>query len=105
MGINLTAADTVITHDLDFNPTSDLQAEDRAHRIGQKKPVTIIKLIVKNTVEELIYNLQESKTKVNNTILDEGGESSPAKKGKGAKEGKTGTAAADKETIAKMVSR
>ena len=43
-GINLTAADTCILHDLDFNPFNDLQAEDRCHRIGQTKPVTIIKV-------------------------------------------------------------
>lgn len=45
IGINLTAADTCILHDLDFNPFNDLQAEDRCHRIGQKKPVTVIKVI------------------------------------------------------------
>ena len=44
MGINLTSADTCILHDLDFNPFNDLQAEDRCHRIGQKKEVTIIKV-------------------------------------------------------------
>jgi len=44
MGINLTAADTCILHDLDFNPFNDLQAEDRCHRIGQKKPVTVYKV-------------------------------------------------------------
>jgi len=44
MGINLTAADVCILHDLDFNPFNDLQAEDRCHRIGQKKPVTVIKV-------------------------------------------------------------
>jgi SWI/SNF-related matrix-associated actin-dependent regulator 1 of chromatin subfamily A len=41
MGINLTAADTVILHDLDFNPTIDEQAQDRCHRIGQKRQVTV----------------------------------------------------------------
>ena len=44
MGINLTSADTCILHDLDFNPFNDLQAEDRCHRIGQKKEVTVIKV-------------------------------------------------------------
>lgn len=46
MGINLTAADTCIIHDLDFNPFNDIQAEDRCHRIGQKKPVTVYKVSV-----------------------------------------------------------
>lgn len=44
MGINLTAADVCILHDLDFNPFNDIQAEDRCHRIGQTKPVLIIKV-------------------------------------------------------------
>jgi SWI/SNF-related matrix-associated actin-dependent regulator 1 of chromatin subfamily A len=44
VGINLTAADTCIMHDLDFNPFNDLQAEDRCHRIGQTRPVTVIKV-------------------------------------------------------------
>merc|ERR1712238_308932 len=70
MGINLTAADTCILHDLDFNPFNDLQAEDRCHRIGQKKTVTIIKkLITKGTVEEDIYEMQERKSKMNTAIL------------------------------------
>jgi SWI/SNF-related matrix-associated actin-dependent regulator 1 of chromatin subfamily A len=40
-GLNLTGADTVIIHDVDFNPQMDRQAEDRCHRIGQTKPVTV----------------------------------------------------------------
>ena len=40
-GLNLTGADTVVIHDMDFNPQIDRQAEDRCHRIGQTKPVTI----------------------------------------------------------------
>lgn len=48
IGINLTAADTCILHDLDFNPFNDLQAEDRCHRIGQKRPVTVYKVRTKN---------------------------------------------------------
>ena len=40
-GLNLTGADTVIIHDMDFNPQMDRQAEDRCHRIGQTKPVTV----------------------------------------------------------------
>lgn len=45
LGINLTAADTVIIYDSDFNPQMDLQAMDRAHRIGQKNPVNVYRLI------------------------------------------------------------
>jgi SWI/SNF-related matrix-associated actin-dependent regulator of chromatin subfamily A member 5 len=54
LGINLTAADTVVIYDSDFNPQMDLQAMDRAHRIGQKNSVNVYRLITENTVEEKI---------------------------------------------------
>lgn len=50
LGINLTAADTVVIYDSDFNPQMDLQAMDRAHRIGQKNCVNVYRLITENTV-------------------------------------------------------
>ena len=52
MGLNITAADTVIIHDPDFNPTMDAQAEDRAHRIGQEKQVRVVRLVTRDTVED-----------------------------------------------------
>lgn len=61
LGINLTAADTVIIHDIDFNPYNDKQAEDRAHRMGQKKPVTIYKLLSENTIEEGMFMVAQEK--------------------------------------------
>ncbi|KAE9096425.1 Protein CHROMATIN REMODELING 19 [Phytophthora fragariae] len=70
LGINLTAADTVILHDLDFNPTADEQACDRCHRIGQTKPVSIYKLVSENTVDHDIFKMGESKTELNHKILD-----------------------------------
>ncbi|XP_026478006.1 SWI/SNF-related matrix-associated actin-dependent regulator of chromatin subfamily A containing DEAD/H box 1 homolog [Ctenocephalides felis] len=63
LGINLTAADTVIIHDIDFNPYNDKQAEDRCHRMGQKRPVTIYRLISKGTIEEGM--LQVAREKLN----------------------------------------
>jgi SWI/SNF-related matrix-associated actin-dependent regulator 1 of chromatin subfamily A len=78
LGINLTAADTCIMHDLDFNPFNDLQAEDRCHRIGQKKPVTVFKLVSKDTVDEDIYGMQQRKAMMNAAIMDNG---STAKEG------------------------
>ena len=54
LGINLTAADVVIFYDTDWNPTTDAQAADRAHRIGRKKDVSVFILITKNSVEERI---------------------------------------------------
>lgn len=70
LGINLTAADTCIMHDLDFNPFNDLQAEDRCHRIGQKRAVKIIKLVTRDTVDYAVYEMQERKSKMNAAILD-----------------------------------
>lgn len=70
LGINLTAADTCIMHDIDFNPFNDLQAEDRCHRIGQKKPVTIYKLVAKDTVDQDIHSMQERKAKMSAAIME-----------------------------------
>ncbi|RHY32487.1 hypothetical protein DYB32_002523 [Aphanomyces invadans] len=69
MGINLTAADTVILHDLDFNPTIDAQAMDRCHRIGQTKPVTVYKLVTEESVDKSIFDIACRKTQLNETVL------------------------------------
>jgi len=61
VGINLTAANAVILHDIDFNPYNDKQAEDRCHRVGQKRDVTVYKLISKDTIEESILACAKSK--------------------------------------------
>jgi SWI/SNF-related matrix-associated actin-dependent regulator 1 of chromatin subfamily A len=84
LGINLTAADTCIMHDLDFNPFNDLQAEDRCHRIGQKKPVTVFKLVSKETVDEDIYGMQQRKAMMNAAIMDNGSTAKEAPKEKAA---------------------
>ena len=54
LGLNLQSADTVIIFDSDWNPHQDLQAQDRAHRIGQKNEVRVLRLMNVNTVEERI---------------------------------------------------
>ena len=69
LGINLTKADTVIMHDLDFNPENDRQAEDRAHRIGQTRDVTVIKLVAQGTVDESIYTMGERKRLLSEAVL------------------------------------
>jgi SWI/SNF-related matrix-associated actin-dependent regulator 1 of chromatin subfamily A len=74
LGINLTAADTCIIHDLDFNPFNDLQAEDRCHRIGQKKKVTVYKMVAKDCVDADIYEMQERKAKMNAAIMESNSE-------------------------------
>lgn len=63
-GLNLTAADTVIHYDPWWNPSVENQATDRAHRIGQDKPVFVYKLIAENTVEEKILELQTRKAEL-----------------------------------------
>lgn len=73
VGLNLTAADTVIHLDPWWNPAVEAQATDRAHRIGQKNVVTSYKLITKGTVEEKILALQEEKKKILETALDGAG--------------------------------
>ncbi|KAK6486794.1 chromodomain-helicase-DNA-binding protein 1-like [Huso huso] len=72
VGMNLTAADTVIFVDSDFNPQNDLQAAARAHRIGQKRPVKIIRLIGRDTVEEIVYRRAMSKLKLTNAVIEGG---------------------------------
>lgn len=68
-GLNLTGADTVIIHDMDFNPQIDRQAEDRCHRIGQTKPVTIYRLVTKGTVDENVYEIAKRKLVLDAAVL------------------------------------
>lgn len=71
-GLNLIGADTVIIHDMDFNPQMDRQAEDRCHRIGQNKPVTIYRLVTKDTVDENIYEIARRKLVLDAAVLESG---------------------------------
>ena len=71
LGINLTAADTVVIYDSDFNPQMDLQAMDRAHRIGQKNMVNVYRLITENTVEEKIVERQMIKLKWDSLVIQQ----------------------------------
>ncbi len=70
VGLNLTAADTVIHYDPWWNPAAEHQATDRAYRIGQEKPVFVYKLITRGTVEEKIQHLQLEKSALAAGILD-----------------------------------
>lgn len=70
VGLNLTAADTVIHYDPWWNPAAENQATDRAYRIGQEKPVFVYKLITRGTVEEKIQRLQQEKSALAAGILD-----------------------------------
>ena len=70
-GLNLTSADTVIHYDPWWNPAAEDQASDRAHRIGQTKPVFVYKLIAADTVEDRILDLQQRKASLANIALGE----------------------------------
>jgi len=69
VGLNLTAADTVIHYDPWWNPAAEDQATDRAHRIGQDKPVFVYKLVVEGSIEEKILDLQSRKAELAASIL------------------------------------
>jgi len=69
VGLNLTAADYVIHLDPWWNPAVEMQASDRAHRIGQDKPVFVYKIIARDTVEEKILQLQEKKRALVKNII------------------------------------
>ncbi|KAJ0973553.1 hypothetical protein J5N97_021512 [Dioscorea zingiberensis] len=69
LGTNLTGADRVIIYDPDWNPSTDIQARERAWRIGQKKDVTVYRLITRGTIEEKVYHRQIYKHFLTNKIL------------------------------------
>ena len=71
-GINLTAADTVILFDSDWNPQQDLQAMDRAHRIGQTKPVIVYRLATRGSVEETLLFKADNKRKLEKLVIQKG---------------------------------
>ena len=70
-GLNLTGADTVIIHDCDFNPQIDRQAEDRCHRLGQTRPVTVHRLVTAGTVDERIVQIAERKLDLDAAVLSD----------------------------------
>ena len=71
-GINLTAADTVILFDSDWNPQQDLQAQDRAHRIGQTRPVIVYRLATKGTVEQTLLEKADGKRRLEKLVIQKG---------------------------------
>ncbi|MEI7929553.1 MAG: DEAD/DEAH box helicase, partial [Verrucomicrobiales bacterium] len=76
-GLNLTAADTVVHFDPWWNPAAEAQATDRAHRIGQNRPVTVYRLLTRGTVEEKVVQLQANKRELANATFDESGQGEP----------------------------
>jgi SWI/SNF-related matrix-associated actin-dependent regulator of chromatin subfamily A member 5 len=72
LGINLQTADVCILYDSDWNPQQDLQAQDRCHRLGQKKPVSVYRLVSENTVEEKIVERAQQKLKLDAMVVQQG---------------------------------
>ncbi|KAK7049392.1 putative ATPase [Paramarasmius palmivorus] len=92
-GINLTAADTVIFYDQDWNPQTDAQAQDRAHRIGQTKPVLIFRLVSGHTIETNIMQRATEKRQLEALVIAKGKFRTPAA---------AAAASRGKETMAEM---
>ncbi|PAA66205.1 hypothetical protein BOX15_Mlig032428g1, partial [Macrostomum lignano] len=86
LGINLTAADTVIIHDIDFNPYNDKQAEDRCHRLGQERPVRVIRLLSADSVEVGVHRIACEKLRLEKDVV-----SDDAALGGGGGSGKAGS--------------
>jgi ATP-dependent DNA helicase len=80
-GINLAAADTVILFDSDWNPQQDLQAMDRAHRIGQTRNVIVYRFATRNTVEQKLLESAEAKRRLEKLVIRKGGVRNGGEKG------------------------
>ncbi|KAF2211710.1 hypothetical protein CERZMDRAFT_42515 [Cercospora zeae-maydis SCOH1-5] len=72
LGINLTTADIVVLFDSDWNPQADLQAMDRAHRIGQKKQVHVFRFITENAIEEKVLERAAQKLRLDQLVIQQG---------------------------------
>lgn len=79
LGINLATADIVIMYDSDWNPQVDLQAEDRAHRIGQTKQVIVFRFITENAIEEKVIERATQKLKLDQLVIQQGKASQQSK--------------------------
>ncbi|CAO3702569.1 unnamed protein product [Rhizopus stolonifer] len=79
LGINLTSADVVIMYDSDWNPQVDLQAMDRAHRIGQTKQVYVFRFITENAIEEKVIERAAQKLRLDQLVIQQGRVSASAK--------------------------
>ncbi|EPQ67730.1 Bgt-4682 [Blumeria graminis f. sp. tritici] len=91
LGINLTSADIVVLFDSDWNPQADLQAMDRAHRIGQKKQVIVYRLVTENAIEEKVLERAAQKLRLDQLVIQQGRAQTAAK------------AAANKDELLSMI--
>ncbi|KAK9463217.1 SNF2 family N-terminal domain-containing protein [Lipomyces oligophaga] len=79
LGINLTTADIVVIYDSDWNPQADLQAMDRAHRIGQTKQVFVFRFVTENAIEEKVLERAAQKLRLDQLVIQQGRAQSQAK--------------------------
>ena len=91
LGINLTSADIVILFDSDWNPQADLQAMDRAHRIGQKKQVVVFRFVTEHAIEEKVLERAAQKLRLDQLVIQQGRAQQAAK------------AAASKDDLVNMI--
>lgn len=86
-GINLACANKVVIFDSSFNPQDDIQAENRAHRVGQKREVEVVRLVTRGTIEEQIHALGETKLALDNRVAGDMGISDEPETQKAEKQG------------------
>lgn len=79
LGINLTTADIVVLFDSDWNPQADLQAMDRAHRIGQTKQVVVFRFVTENAIEEKVLERAAQKLRLDQLVIQQGRSQQPVK--------------------------
>ncbi|KXZ47584.1 hypothetical protein GPECTOR_34g743 [Gonium pectorale] len=108
-GLNLTGADTVILHDVDFNPQIDRQAEDRAHRLGQTRTVTVYRFITRGTVDATIQAIAERKLALDAAVLGDmtvgaGAEGGGRGRGRGRGRGANAASSAEVRHMAEILS-
>ncbi|GLC48685.1 hypothetical protein PLESTB_000125600 [Pleodorina starrii] len=106
-GLNLTGADTVILHDVDFNPQIDKQAEDRAHRLGQTRTVSVYRLITRGTVDSNIQAIAERKLALDAAVLTDvtvGAGAEGGGRGRGRGRGRGAASAAETRHMAEILS-
>ena len=86
LGINLTSADIVVLFDSDWNPQADLQAMDRAHRIGQTKQVVVFRFVTENAIEEKVLERAAQKLRLDQLVIQQGRANQPQAKGAASKD-------------------
>lgn len=102
LGINLTSADIVVLFDSDWNPQADLQAMDRAHRIGQKKQVKVFRFVTENAIEEKVLERASQKLRLDQLVIQQG-RAGVGAGGVGAGLDKKGSAATNKDELLNMI--